>query len=158
MLQRGLLTVPVTVENLRSLSEIGGGQHQSAAAPALQWRLGKINLKHVRALFAIERLAYSIAVIMAVWAFIGLGNPLYNAFILYIQATKGAQFGDGSAYLTYRNSLVIAVLRVLGAILGGLLVEVPRFGRKGTLAVATALTGVFLYASTTAVASAALLG
>lgn len=95
---------------------------------------------------------------MLVWAFIGLGYPLYNAFIPYIQATSGAKFGDGSTYLTYRNSLIIATLGVPGALLGGLLVEVPKFGRRGTLAVSTVLTGVFLYASTTALSSAALLG
>lgn len=76
----------------------------------------------------------------------------------YIQATRGADFGDGSTYLTYRNSLIIAVLGVPGALLGGVFVEVPRVGRKGTLAVSTILTGVFLYASTTALNSAALLG
>jgi len=38
------------------------------------------------------------------------------------------------------------------------LVEIPKFGRRGTLAVSTVLTGVFLYASTTALSSAALLG
>jgi MFS family permease len=95
---------------------------------------------------------------MLVWAFIGLGYPLYNAFIPYIQSIKGAQFGHPSTYITYRNSLIIAVLGVPGALLGGLLVELPRVGRKGTLAVSTILTGVFLYASTTALSSSALLG
>lgn len=88
----------------------------------------------------------------------GLGFPLYNAFLPYIQATRGAKFHDGSTYITYRNSLIIAVLGVPGALLGGLLVEIPRFGRKGSLALSTILTGVFLYASTTATTSNALLG
>src|ERR1700761_7170465 len=105
-----------------------------------------------------KKLAYSTALIMLVWAFIGLGYPLYNAFIPYIQEIKGAQFGHGSTYLTYRNSLIIAVLGGPGAFLGGLLVELPKVGRKGSPAVSTILTGVFLYASTTALASAALLG
>lgn len=112
----------------------------------------------MRALFATRKLAYSTSLIMLVWAFIGLGYPLYNAFIPYIQATSGARFGDGSTYLTYRNSLIIASLGVPGALLGGALVEIPKFGRRGTLAVSTVLTGVFLYASTTALSSAALLG
>lgn len=38
------------------------------------------------------------------------------------------------------------------------MVELPRFGRRGTLSIATILTGVFLYASTTAKTSNALLG
>jgi len=151
-----MLTILVTVENLRSFGEVGGGKHQSAAAAALQRRLEQVNLKHIRSLFATKKLAYSTGVMMGVWAFIGLGYPLYNAFIPYIQATKGAQFGHGSTYLTYRNSLIIAVLGVPDALLGGLFVEIPRFGRRGTLAVATVLTGVFLYASTTATSSALL--
>jgi MFS family permease len=112
----------------------------------------------VRALFATKKLAFSTSTIMVVWAFIGLGYPLYNAFLPYIQATRGAQFGDGSTYLTYRNSLIIAVLGIPGALIGGALVQLPRFGRKGTLAFSSILTGVFLYASTTAVTSSALLG
>ena len=83
---------------------------------------------------------------------------MYNAFLPYIQATRGADFGDGSTYLTYRNSLIIACMGIPGALLGGAMVELPRFGRKGTLALATVLTGVFLYGSTTALTSAALLG
>jgi hypothetical protein len=76
----------------------------------------------------------------------------------YIQATRGADFGDGSTYLTYRNSLIIAAVGVPGALLGGVLVELPRFGRKGTLSLSTIVTGVFLYASTTALDSQSLLG
>lgn len=67
-------------------------------------------------------------------------------------------FGDGSTYITYRNSLIIAVLGVPGALAGGALVELPNFGRKGALSVSTVLTGVFLYCSTTATTSSSLLG
>jgi MFS family permease len=95
---------------------------------------------------------------MLIWAFIGLGYPLYNAFLPYIQATRGAKFKDGSTYITYRNSLIIAVLGIPGALIGGYLVTLPRFGRRGTLAVSTTLTGAFLYASTTALTSNQLLG
>lgn len=38
------------------------------------------------------------------------------------------------------------------------MVEIRRFGRKGTLSLSTVLTGVFLYCSTTATNSDALLG
>lgn len=38
------------------------------------------------------------------------------------------------------------------------MVEIPKFGRRGALAVSTILTGVFLYCSTTANSSASLLG
>jgi MFS family permease len=96
--------------------------------------------------------------IILVWAFIGLGFPLYNAFLPYIQQSRGIEFGDGSTYITYRNSLIIAAMGIPGCLLGGFLVELPRFGRKGALSSSTALTGVFLLASTTANTSNALLG
>lgn len=154
---RDLLMKVVTIEDLRACDPLGTGAQTDATA-ALKRKLEKLNLTHVKALFASKKLAFSTSLIMVVWAFIGLGYPLYNAFLPYIQATRGAKFEDGSTYLTYRNSLIIAVLGVPGALVGGALVEVPKFGRKGTLAVSTAATGVFLYASTTALTSNALLG
>lgn len=134
------------------------GQQGTDAEAALKRRLEKVRLTHVRALFASPKLAWSTSLIMMIWAFIGLGFPLYNAFLPYIQATRGADFGDGSTYITYRNFTIIAVLGIPGALIGGALVQVPKFGRKGALASSTALTGVFLYASTTATTSDALLG
>ncbi|CAG8956915.1 hypothetical protein HYFRA_00012370 [Hymenoscyphus fraxineus] len=150
-------TSSLTIEDLQACEAPGTAQHTNASA-ALKRNLEKINLTHVRALFSSPKLAFSTSLIMLIWAFIGLGYPLYNAYLPYIQATRGASFGDGSTYLTYRNSLIIAVLGIPGAILGGYLVDLPRFGRKGTLAVATVATGVFLYASTTAMTSNSLLG
>jgi MFS family permease len=125
---------------------------------ALRRNLAELDGTHIKSLFRTRKLAYSTSLITVVWAFIGLGFPLYNAFLPFILATRGASFGDSSTYLTYRNSIIIAVLGVPGCLLGGLLVETPRVGRKGTLALSTMLTGVFLFASTTALTSDALLG
>lgn len=147
----------LTIEDLQACEPAGVIQRTDAKA-ALKRKLEKLNLTHVRALFATKKLVCSTTAIMLVWAFIGLGYPLYNAFLPYLQTLRGAQFGDGSIYLTYRNSLIIATLGIPGALLGGVLVEVPKFGRKGTLAASTVLTGVFLYCSTTARTSEALLG
>ncbi|OBT51463.1 hypothetical protein VE04_07407 [Pseudogymnoascus sp. 24MN13] len=147
----------LTLADLQACDPTGAGAQTDAAA-ALKRKLEKFNLTHVRALFATPKLALSTSLIILIWAFIGLGYPLYNAFLPYLQAIRGAEFGDGSTYLTYRNSLIVAVLGVPGALIGGALVEVRGFGRKGTLSASTVLTGVFLYASTTAVTSNALLG
>ncbi|KAF4501219.1 MFS transporter metabolite:H+ symporter [Fusarium agapanthi] len=150
-------TSTLSLEDLKAC-EPEGYVAQTDTSAALKRYLDKVDLSHVKALFVTRKLGLSTGLIMAVWALIGLGYPLYNAFIPYIQATKGADFGDGSTYLTYRNSLIIAVLGVPGALLGGWLVELPRLGRKGTLSLSTTLTGVFLYCSTTATTSDALLG
>lgn len=149
-------TTNLTLADLEVFNQ--AGQQGVDASAALKRKLEKVNFTHLRALFASPKLAWSTSLIISIWAFIGLGFPLYNAFLPYIQATRGKKFGDGSTYITFRNSTIIAVLGVPGALLGGALVEIPRFGRKGALALSTALTGVFLYCSTTADTSNALLG
>lgn len=156
-------TSALTVEDLKacdSLTLPGSTQQQqqTATTAAVKRNLEKLNSSHVKALFATKKLAISTSVMTMVWAFIGLGFPLYNAFLPFIQATRGVDFGDGSTYLTYRNSLIIAVLGVPGCLLGGVLVETPRVGRKGTLAASSILTGVFVFGSTTALTSDSLLG
>ncbi|CAK7231083.1 hypothetical protein SCUCBS95973_007792 [Sporothrix curviconia] len=143
---------------LAGAAETGTSSFRANVTGAIRRNLAEFDSERIRALFASRRLGLSTGLIMAVWALIGLAYPLYNAFLPYIQATRGAHFGDGSTYLTYRNSLIVAVLGVPGALLGGALVELPRFGRKGTLALSTVVTGVFLYGSTTALTSDALLG
>lgn len=154
--RRNGTTSSLTLEDLQSFDL--QGQQGTDAAAAIARKLEKLNFTHVRALFATKKLAYSTSVITIIWAFIGLGFPLYNAFLPYIQSSRGAKFKDGSTSITYRNLVIIALLGVPGAIIGGILVEVPRFGRKGALAVSTILTGVFLFASTTALTSNSLLG
>ncbi|KAL6245884.1 hypothetical protein RBB50_007037 [Rhinocladiella similis] len=152
-------TSPLTVDDLKACEMLGNGQvQQTTATAAIKRNLEKFNLTHVRSLFATKKLAFSTGMIMAIWGFIGLGYPLYNAFLPYLQALKGAEFGDSSTYTTYRNQVIIAVLGVPGALLGGAMVEIRGFGRRGTLALATVATGVFLYCSTTATTSDALLG
>jgi hypothetical protein len=152
-------TSTLTIEDLQACNNLGRtAQQQTTAVAAVKRNLQRLNSSHIRALFATKKLAFSTSMITVVWAFIGLGFPLYNAFLPYIQATRGVDYGDGSTYITYRNSLIIAVLGVPGCILGGVLVETPYIGRKGTLAASTVLTGVFLFCSTTARHSNDLLG
>jgi len=151
----------LTLEELTTCNNYalpGTAQQTSTATAVVKRNLQKLDSSHVKALFATKKLAFSTSTITLVWAFIGLGYPLYNAYLPYIQATRGVDFGDGSTYITYRNSLIIAVLGVPGCILGGLLVEAPYIGRKGTLSLSTVLTGVFLLCSTRALNSNSLLG
>lgn len=149
-------TSSLTLAELDELDQ-GATQHFSAVN-AVRQRLGKFRFNHIRALFDTPRRAWATTLIILIWAFLGLGFPLYNAFLPYIQQSRGAEFGDGSTYITYRNSLIIAVMGIPGCLLGGVLVELPRFGRKGALFTSSVLTGVFLLASTTATTSNALLG
>ncbi|KAJ0383749.1 hypothetical protein COL922a_009813 [Colletotrichum nupharicola] len=85
----------LSVEDLKACEPEGYVARTDATA-AVKRNLEKLDLSHVRVLFSTPRLALSTGLIMAVWALIGLGYPLYNAFIPYIQATRGAEIGDGS--------------------------------------------------------------
>ncbi|EGY20784.1 hypothetical protein VD0002_g3566 [Verticillium dahliae] len=155
--RRNNKTTSLTLADLKACEPEGYVAQTNVSAAAKRYA-AKLNFSHIRVLFSTRKLGLSTGLIMAVWALIGLGYPLYNAFLPFIQATRGADFGDGSTYITYRNSLIISSLGVPGALLGGWLVERKVIGRKGTLSLFTVLTGVFLYCSTTAVTSNALLG
>ncbi|KAJ5730930.1 Sugar transporter [Penicillium malachiteum] len=106
---------------------------------------------HIRALFNSPKQAYSTTLTILVWAFIGLGYPLYNAFLPYITAQRGASYGDGSTYLTYRNSLIIAVMGVQDVFLAEFWSNYLALDEK-------ALCPLSLLASTTASSSNSLLG
>ncbi|KAH8157317.1 hypothetical protein CIB48_g10934 [Xylaria polymorpha] len=147
----------LTIEHLKAC-EPEGYERRATTSDAVKRKLESVNLTHIRALFATKKLGYSTGALMLVWALIGLAFPLFNAYLPYLQAIRGAKFGDGSTYLTYRNNLILSVLGVPGALVGALLAELPNVGRKGALAFGTILTGVFLFASTTATNSEALLG
>ncbi|KAF8689802.1 MFS general substrate transporter, partial [Rhizoctonia solani] len=138
--------------------EEGPRELDTTARAALKRKFEQFNGDHVRSLFATRKMAISTSLVIAIWAIIGLAFPLYNSFVTYFLATRGADFGDRSVYITYRNQVILSVIGVPGALLGGWAVEVPFLGRRGTLSITTILTGVFLFASTTARSSDALLG
>lgn len=114
--RRNKTTSSLTIETLRACEPEDGAQQHADAAAAIKRKLEKFDLTHVRALFQTRKLAMSTGLIMVVWAFIGLAFPLYNAYLPYILATRGAVYGDGSTYITYRNSLIIASLGIRGSV------------------------------------------
>ncbi|KAH9057479.1 MFS general substrate transporter [Lactarius vividus] len=130
----------------------------TSALGAARRTLKSFGWDHVTPLFQTRKLAWSTSLLIIVWALIGLAFPLYSSFLTYFLATRGADFGDGSTYITYRNQVILSVVGVPGVLLAGWTVELPFLGRRGSLAISTVLTGVFLLASTTARSSAALLG
>ncbi|KAJ7224512.1 MFS general substrate transporter [Mycena pura] len=113
---------------------------------------------HIRTLFSTRKMALSTSLLIALWGIIGLASTLYNNFLPFLLANRGAQFGDASLNITYRNQVILSVIGVPGAFLAGWAVELPYIGRKGTLAISSGLTGAFLFATTTARSSVQLLG
>ena len=72
-------TTNLTLADLEVFNQVG--QQGVDASAALKRKLEKVNFTHLRALFASPQLARSTTLIIMIWAFIGLGFPLYNAFL-----------------------------------------------------------------------------
>ncbi|KAI5887604.1 MFS general substrate transporter [Schizophyllum commune H4-8] len=121
-------------------------------------RTSVFRMEHMRGLFATPKIALSTSLLVVLWGLIGLASTLYNSFLPFILQNRGNVYGDGSLYTTYRNNAILAVIGIPAAFLAGYLVELPRVGRKGTLALFSWLTGAFLLGSTTARSSGQLLG
>lgn len=85
-----------------SEAEKGGGVDASVAA-VIRRNLEHLRGEHVKSLFATRKLVRSTSLLILVWALIGLAFPLYNSFVTYFLLTRGADFGDSSVYITYRN-------------------------------------------------------
>ncbi|KAL4948983.1 major facilitator superfamily domain-containing protein [Aspergillus filifer] len=119
--------------------------------------LEPFSTSQMKSLFDSPRRIRATSLLIGIWGVIGIAFPLYNAFLPYLQHERGIEFGDGSTSLTYRNSLIIAVASIPGSLVGSKMVDMALFGRKGTLTLATTITGIFLLASTSATTSSALL-
>ncbi|KAL4064816.1 major facilitator superfamily domain-containing protein [Scleroderma yunnanense] len=141
----------LTMAHLKEAETLSGDSSQKDAkmvtsATAMRKFL-KFDAFHVSPLFATRKLAYSTSILIVLWALIGLAFPLFNAFQTYYLLIRR---GDNSVLTTYRSQVISALVSVPAALMAGYLVEMTIFGRRGTLAIFTVLTGVFILLSTTA--------
>ncbi|KAI1610283.1 MFS general substrate transporter [Exophiala viscosa] len=149
-------TQPLTVEDLIQVERDFAESHNIAPVnkktavkrTLAQFRPG--GLKHIRALFASKKLAYSMVLILLVWGMIGLASPLYSNFLPEYLALHGAQSGSDSINITYRNNFIILACTIPGTLIAGWLIGLPYIGRRGTLGLSLILTSVFLFAFTRA--------
>lgn len=104
---------------------------------------------HLRGLYATRRLALSTSLIWFSWLLIGLAYPLYNVFLPTYLKTRGADFGESSDYITWRNYAIANVVSIPGPLVAGFMCKSRLFwGRRGTMIVGAALTMAFLFAYT----------
>ncbi|KAK0758995.1 hypothetical protein N5P37_008482 [Trichoderma harzianum] len=109
----------------------------------------------LRPLFQTKTLALATSLVWFCWATIGMGYPLFNAFLpQYLShhdgdASSEAMQDETSAIsgVTYRNYAITSIMGVPGSLLAAYLVDHPSpfFGRRGTLASSTVVSAVFLF-------------
>jgi hypothetical protein len=111
-----------------------------------KWSFGEIAV-HIRGLFATKKIGISTGLIWTSWVLIGLAYPLYNVFLPQYLKSRGAQFGQTSAYITWRNYTLVNFSGIWGPVLAGWMCQ-TRLGRKGTMVVGALVTCVFFFAYT----------
>ncbi|PWN43691.1 MFS general substrate transporter [Ceraceosorus guamensis] len=108
----------------------------------------KPDLKLVKPLFATPKLAYNTSIIFVLWSFIGLAYPLFNAFLPLYLESRSVGTGNASVNETYSQYAYISICGVPGSLIAAWMVEMPRSGRRGAMALGTLLTGIFVIVST----------
>ncbi|KAG6864930.1 hypothetical protein C0991_006312 [Blastosporella zonata] len=143
-------TITLTLEQFMAIEE---SRHYGpkTIAEVVKSAFSNISLSHVKPLFG-SRL-------------IGLAYPLFNGFLpLYL--AQRVQSSASGVNTTYRNYAIISIMGIPGSLIACLVVDRTRNsqskwnvgGRKLTMAVSTALTGIFLFLFTTSKSDAAILG
>ena len=114
---------------------------------------------HLRGLFLTRQMALSTSLIWLSWTLIGLAYPLYQVFLPDYLASRGAQTGSASNYITWRNYAIIQMCGIWGPVLAGMsflmiplakgadvypgfLCEVRFLGRRGTMVVGALVTSI----------------
>ncbi|KAJ5601443.1 hypothetical protein N7510_010977 [Penicillium lagena] len=135
------------------LNEIGGypdekekEQHKLTNSQIVQRFFSKFSLERIRPLFATKRLGCTTILLWFCWATIGMGYPLFNAFLPQYLKNNGS--GDTTTYTEYRNYAITSIVGVPGSILACYTVDIKYVGRKGTMAISTLITGVLLFCFT----------
>lgn len=103
---------------------------------------------HVRGLFQTRDLAHSTLLLWLSWALIGLAYPLFNVFLPTYLASRGAQFNQLSADVTWRNYAIVNVCSIFGPLVAGLMAATA-LGRKYTMVIGALATMAFSWAYST---------
>lgn len=135
------------------LDEIGGVDEAveqnkgGSTMEILKRNLRKFSTQQFAPLFSSKKLGLTTVLLWFCWATIGMGYPLFNSFLpQYIQNAGNGE--PQSTNTVYRNYTITAACGVPGSILACFLVDVPKIGRRGAMALATAITGVLLFCFT----------
>lgn len=115
-----------------------------STAQIIKNSLGKFSTQRIGPLFKDKTIGLTMILLWFQWTTIGMGYPLFNAFLPQYLANSGSE-QPTSVAVTYRNYAITSVCGCPGSILAYYLVNIPHVGRKKTMIVGTALTGVFVF-------------
>lgn len=123
----------LTGDQLRQCGEVNTSHAQKRAS------ISEL-LVHYRGLFSSRRQGFVTSLIWLSWSLIGLAYPLFYIFLPEYFASRGADFGESSTYLTWRDYVITNVLAIPGPIVAGYMCRTQLLGRKYTMAIGAALS------------------
>lgn len=133
------------------LNEIGGDPKATVDATLstkeiIMRKLQSFSTERIGPLFANRRLGITTGLVWFCWLAIGMGYPLFNAFLpQYLARGTNSTGGTISTDETYRNYAITSVVGVPGSLIACFTVDIKYIGRKGTMAISTMLSGIFLF-------------
>ena len=92
----------LTLEKLQACGVTGEGRALNPGGSKRKTFFLEVYM-HLKGLFATKKIGFSTSMIWFSWTLIGLAYPLYNVFLPTYLASRGATFGEGSQYITWRN-------------------------------------------------------
>lgn len=139
------------------LNEVGGypeteNDTKLSNAEIIKRTASKFSAQRIGPLFGNWKIGLTTGLLWLMWATIGMGYPLFNGFLPQYLSKNGAG-GDVPVNITYRNYAITNVVGVPGSFLACWTVDIKYIGRKGTMAIASLITGVFLFLFTTSTSS-----
>ncbi len=131
------------------LNEIGGrpdelDDEKLATTDIIKRQLEKFSTQRIKPLFGYKRLGINTALVWFCWAAIGIGYPLYNAFLPQYLSRAAPNAPPPPVSVVYRNYAITSIVGLPGSIIACYTVDIKYFGRRGTMAIATLLSGIFL--------------
>lgn len=136
----------------------GNGPTKLSTKSVLKARLERFSGARLRPLFSHRKLGLATGLVWFCWATIGMGYPLFNAFLpQYLShgsdtaaAASPRDEATNSINIsaeTYRNYAILSIVGVPGSVLAYFTVDSRSafLGRRGTLAIATLVSAIFLF-------------
>jgi MFS family permease len=131
------------------LNEIGGDPDVTPDAKLSTMEIvrrsfSKFSTQRVGPLFKDKKLSITTCLLWFQWTTIGMAYPLFNAFLPQYLANSGSD-QPTATNIVYRNYAITSVVGVPGSLVAYYTVDIKYVGRKGTMAIATAITAVFIF-------------
>lgn len=126
----------LTIEDFQACGVTGDYRRRGSAGAAhaeSKWSLSEFGT-HISGLFTTKKLGLSTSLIWFSWLLIGLAYPLFNVFLPVYLDTRGAQLGNFSQNIRWRNYAIANLCGIPSPVLAGFMCKSRWFwGRRGTM-------------------------